>query len=350
MTMTIQERLEAFWSGERPDRIPYTIYDWEWQHTRDDPRWAELFRQGLGITWHFATHTSRRDGVEVINEDGTQDGQRLHRTRLRTPVGEVSEWFLDGWRQEFLLKTADDYRVMTWIAQHTQIEPNYENYLAQAREIGPYGVPLIHFGRTPLQTILVDYAGLEQFSFHLADFMPELRELYEALLQNFRRLVEITAGGPGRYVANLENFTAESLGPDRYREFLLPVYQECFPILQQSGKIVGTHYDGRTASCRDLIATAPMDLIESLTEPNEGDQTLPEARAAWPDKLFWCNIRVGDYQLPPKELHRKVLEMVEQAGPDGRRLAFEVSEHIPANWFDSMPVVLEALKETEKGY
>ena len=40
--------------------------------------------------------------------------------------------------------------------------------------------------------------------------------------------------------------------------------------------------------------------------------------------------------------------MVSQAAPDGRRLAFEVSEHIPVNWRESLPVVLEALKETEK--
>jgi hypothetical protein len=348
MATNIHEQLAAFWAGERPDRIPYTIYWWEQKHTRSDPRWQELFRQGLGVTWHIPAYSSKMEGVEVIAEEGTQDGQPLWRQRLLTPVGEITEWALGGWRQEHLLKTAADYRVMTWIVRHTRIEPDYAGYQARLQELTPYDVPLAYIGRTPLQTILVDYAGLEQFSYQLADCEAEIRELYAALLVNFRRIVEIAAGGPGRFVACLENFTSESLGPDRYREFLLPVYEECFPVLHQAGKIVGTHYDGRTASCKDLIAAAPMDLIESFTEPSEGDLPLPQARAAWPDKLIWSNIRVGDYQLPPAELRRKVLEMVSQAAPDGRRLALEVSEHIPVNWRESLAVVLEALKETEK--
>jgi hypothetical protein len=50
--------------------------------------------------------------------------------------------------------------------------------------------------------------------------------------------------------------------------------------------------------------------------------------------------------LPPEKLKQVVLERVEQAAPDSRRLAFEVSEQYPANWRKSIPVVLEALKET----
>ena len=53
--MNIQERLEAFWAGERPDRIPFTIYQNEWRHTASDPAWQPLYERGLGVTWHVAT-------------------------------------------------------------------------------------------------------------------------------------------------------------------------------------------------------------------------------------------------------------------------------------------------------
>jgi hypothetical protein len=135
-------------------------------------------------------------------------------------------------------------------------------------------------------------------------------------------------------------------GLKRYEEFLLPVYEECFSTLHQAGKIVGCHYDGRTASVKELIARAPIDLIESLTPPPEGDQTLAEARAVWPAKLFWSNINVSAYELPKKELQKLILERVEQAAPDGRRLAFEISEVLQDNWRESIPTVLEALQET----
>ncbi|HEY3283235.1 MAG TPA: hypothetical protein VGN26_13280 [Armatimonadota bacterium] len=346
--MTIRERLEAFWAGERPDEIPYTIYEWEWMGAREDPAWQALFDAGLGVTCHRGTFGSETPGLEVRYEDYTEAGKPWRREIQHTPVGDLTQTWEAGWHRKYLLGTAQDYRVMTWIVRHTTLAPCYDEYLQAEAELPPHAVALAYIGRTPLQTILVDWVGLEHFAFHLADFAEELQELYDALLANFRQRTEIVAAGPGRFVSNLENFTAETLGPRRYAQYLLPVYEECFPQIQAAGKIIGCHYDGRTASCKEVIARAPIDLIESLTEPMEGDQTLREARAAWPDKLFWCNIRVGDYQLPPEELRAHVLEMVRDAAPDGRRLAFEVSEHRPANWQQSMPVVLETLKETRR--
>jgi len=344
--MTIHERLEAFWAGERPDRIPYTIYHNEWRHTKDDPAWDAMFRAGLGVTCPIAACRSEEDDVEVLNTTDEVDGVTVRKQTLRTPAGEIWQTWKDGWHDQYLLKTAEDYRVMTEIVRKRRLVPHNERIEAHAREILPYGVPWLGIGRTPLQTMLVDYAGLESFAFHLVDLEEEVRALYDALLDKFRQTVELAARAPGRFVSNLENFTADSLGPSRYAQFLLPVYEECLPILHDAGKIVGCHYDGRTASCRDHIASSPIDLIESLTEPHEGDQTLSEARAAWPDKLFWSNIRVGDYELEPAALRAKVLSMVEAGSVDGRLLAFEVSEQYPANWKDSMPVVLDALRET----
>jgi hypothetical protein len=204
-------------------------------------------------------------------------------------------------------------------------------------------------GRTPLQTMLVDYAGLANFSLHLVEYPEEMQALYEALLVNFRRLVEIVAAGPGRYINVLENFTAETLGPRRFKQYLLPVYAETFGMLHQAGKVVGCHYDGKIRQVKELVAGSPVDLIESLTPPPEGDMTLAEARAAWPDKLFWSNINLGCYELPAEALRQEIICRVQGGAPDGRGLAFEVSEDTPARWRESMPVILAALNEIEFG-
>jgi hypothetical protein len=73
---------------------------------------------------------------------------------------------------------------------------------------------------------------------------------------------------------------------------------------------------------------------------------LTEAREIWPDKLFWSNLNVACYELPPEELRKEVLRRVDEAAVDGRMLAFEVSEQYPDNWKESLPVVLEALEQT----
>lgn len=346
--MNLHERIESFWSGERPDRIPYTIYSVLWRH-REEPIWQEMFRAGLGVTtpvWVIREENNMAQAEETTREE---NGRSVRIQTLRTPMGDLRQTWTNRWHDEYLLKTADDYRIMTQLIRGIRLEPSYEWIDDAEAKAQPQEILLLTLGRTPLQTILVDYAGLENFAYHLADFEEAVRDLYDALFAQFRRRVEILAKARGRYVWNLENFTAESLGPRRYEEFLLPVYEECFPILHEAGKIVGCHYDGRTASCRDVIARAPMDLIESLTEPNEGDQALGEARAAWPEKLFWCNIRQAEYDLPADELRTKMRSMVESGSVNGARLAFEVSEQLPERWRESMPVVLETLREMGDG-
>jgi hypothetical protein len=344
--MNVRERLEAFWSGERPDQIPYTIYQWEWRHTADDPGWQRLFDLGLGVTWHLPATREVTNGVEVEVQRYQQEGRLHERRTLRTPVGDIYETFVDGWRTKYLLETAADYAVMTYVVRHAQVLPDYDSFLAQERQIGPYGVALVNIHRTPMQVILVDYAGVEAFAYHLFDLEDSVQELYDALLVNFRRTVELVAEGPGRLVYLLENLSADVYGPQRYAQWHLPVYEEVFPILHSAGKVISTHYDGKLSCCKDLIARAPMDVIESLTPPPEGDLTLAAARAIWPNKCFWSNLNISSYELPPSELRALVLDRVSQAAPEGKRLAFEVSEQAPANWRESMAVVLEALRET----
>ncbi len=344
--MNTLERLGTFWAGERPDEIPYTIYHTKWQDVRDDPAWGPMFEAGLGLTFKEYPFRQENRDLDIVRHEAVENGVRVQQVIWRTSTGELSARWTDGWQQEHWLKTAEDYRVMTHIVENTTIVPDYGSFGMAQRPMEPYAVTWSMIGRTPLQEILVDLAGLESFSVHLFDYEEDVRRLYAALLDNFRRKAEIVAAGPGRFVSNLENFTAETLGPQRYEEFLLPVYEECFAALHQAGKIVGSHYDGKTASVKELIARSPIDLIESLTPPPEGDQSLAECREVWPEKLFWSNLNASIYELPPAELHRLVLDRVQEAAPDGRRLAFEISEALQVNWRDSIPVVLGALRET----
>ncbi len=344
--MRIRERLAAFWSGEQPDRIPFTTYENKIPPDWSDPVIRQMLADGLGVLRFIPTWSARYDGdVQWIEQLSWEGGRKVRQQVCRTPAGEVSALWTDDWQQKYFLETAEDYRVMIYIARHTHYAADYAAFRTQEIILPPYMVPVTRIGRTPLQTILVDYAGLENFSFHLVEYADEMQELYEALLENFRKLVEIAAEGPGRYINVIENFTAETLGPRRYKQFLLPVYEETFSALHQAGKIVGCHYDGKIASVKHLVAGSPIDLIESFTPPPEGDMTLAEARGIWPDKLLWSNINLGCYELAPDALQQEIQRRVQDGAPDRRRLAFEVSEDRPPRWRESMPVILRALSE-----
>jgi hypothetical protein len=343
--MNFTERLEAFWAGEKPDRIPYTIYQNEWKDYPGDPAWQSLYDEGLIVTWHTPSVGNVTRDVEYGNKSYVEDGKHYIRKTITTPVGEICSIDAEGWCQKHWLETEEDYRVMTYVAKHTDHVPLYEEFIARQKAIAPSGVPLVELGRSPMQVILVDYVGLENFAYHLVDFEDELMELYEALMANYRKKALMVAEGPGRFVSALENFTAETMGPVRFEKYHMPVYRELYPMIQSSGKIIGTHYDGKLQSCSRQIAEAPMDLIESLTEPPEGDMMMEECRKIWPDKLFWCNINVSAYNLPEKELQERVERLAGQGSVNGAKFAFEVSEHIPKNWRTSMPIVLRTLNE-----
>jgi hypothetical protein len=113
------------------------------------------------------------------------------------------------------------------------------------------------------------------------------------------------------------------------------------PQLIAAGKRYFVHYDGQLSAISDQIAAAPFTGIESLTEPPEGDMDYAACRAAWPDKVFWGNINISDYYLPKEQLMESVAGKRDRAGKRG--FAFEISEDLPLNWKDSIPVVLETL-------
>ena len=343
--MDVRERIEAFWAGEKPDRIPLTMYHWFAGQDGSEAEWQALYDRGLGATVHVGSVHETNDYVENIEQPYEQNGQQGVRRIMRTPRGEISATWLGGWHRKYWLETPDDYRVMTDIVSHARLEPRYDDAKAAIAGMRPWEIALIGIGRTPIQSILVDFAGLEQFGVHLFEYEAEVRELYEAMLVNVRRRFELVASGPGRYVALMENFTAETLGPKRFDQFIAPVYDELIPLLQATGKVVGCHFDGKVRSCAESIRRSPLDVIESFTGPPDGDTTLAQGRSLWPTKKFWAHLNVNSYHLPAAELRSLVQQAVRDGAPDGRGLAFEISEDLPTTWRESIPVVLDALAE-----
>jgi hypothetical protein len=358
--MTPAERVAAFWRGEEPDHIPYCVNARMWKRSDPhNPAWRSLFRMGLGVNYTVRTFSESRNHVAETKEVFAENNCSYERTVLRTPVGEIYKIDRiaynrynerDAWTQKHWIENLHDYRVMVYILENTSIEPDFANFHAQQEriksEVGENGIVRIGIGRTPLQSIIVDLLGLENFGFHLCDYYEQLMKLYEALLRNFSRKAEYAASGPGTFIWLLENFSSDTVGPQRYEDLILNVYRKHFPAFHTAGKVVGVHYDGKLKACKELIADAPIDVIESLTPPPEGDMSLEECRDAWPDKSLWSNINVSAYSLDRDRLIRLVMENTEKASVNGRRLAFELSEDLPKNWEESVPIVLRALMQS----
>lgn len=352
--MTTRKDLISVLNGDTPELTPYSIDEWFFTHPKYDfNEWRPLFDQGLGLCIDCSTMELVEHGVENI-VDYKVDGDRIYKThRKKTSVGtlksvtvnSVSEPRLIDWNYEYWIKELKDYKIRQWIVEHTEVVPKYDEFEKAEERAGNIGVTIVIGGKTPAMSIQTDYAGEEKFALDIALEVDELFELYEAEKKLFLEYNRVIAAGPGNFVRWLENLTIRMIGPKRYMNLLVPVYDEAVPVLEAGGKRVLVHYDGELKAIADQIAIAPFHIIEALTEPPEGNMMLDDCRAAWPDKSIWSNINVGLYSLPEGDLREAVIAKRERGGK--KALAFEISEDVPENWQESIPVVLRALCELE---
>jgi len=340
--MTTRELLIAALNGETPERTPLSAYSWMLDDRNSD-RWRRVLDGGLGLCEHCSTVKHVEHGVKNSEEERT-DKDTVYRTyKKETPVGAIRKVTANGWHYEDWIKTPEDYKVMGWIIENTELVAQYDEYEKADALVGDYGVPVVTGSRTPAMSINVDWAGTEQFCLDVALEVPELFDLYKAGKKLFIEETKLIAAGPGRFVKWFENLTISMLGPDRYRDLLASVYNECVPILENAGKRVMVHYDGELGVIADQIAEAPYHIVESLTEPPEGDLNYDQCRKLWPDKTLWANINVELYYGDPEKLRSEVAAKRERAGK--KAFAFEISEKLPENWEDSVPVVLDILEQ-----
>lgn len=351
---TVRENMIEALEGREPEVTPYAVYDWnmgvirsdELRDKMRDSGWQPLLERGLGIVHHCPVLEAVEEGVETVTEERKENDGVYSVITKKTPVGEIRKITRDGWHYEDWIKSTEDYKVCTWIAEHTRLEAHPVRCSAAESAVGEQGIVLMTgvgnwTHRTPAMQINVDLAGTEKFCMDVAMEEPALLELYEAKKKLFLEEQTLLAEMPGRYVNWLENLTIAMLGPQRYRELLVNVYNEGVPILEGGDKRVFVHYDGELSCIADDIATAPFHGIDSLTEPPEGDLLYDECRAKWPDKVFMANINVALYAEPEEVLRQAVIDKRERAGKRG--LLFEISEDRPADWQRTVGVVLDTL-------
>jgi hypothetical protein len=345
----IRERLENALSGQPITYPVYVVYDLFYH--RWDLDWEMLFGLGLGQINHANLLEYDFPHLEIKESRKEKDGKTYRDVTWVTDQGELHEWYIDYWRQEYFVKKPEDYRVLALAFSDVKVKATDKYFEASENELGGRGITLGQLGdmpaksRSPFQRVQVDFAELEQFSVDAITEQPELMELLEVLtefkLKEFREAVKTKAP----IIKLWENLSIETMGPTLFRKHLASFYEKVFEILEGTGKKIVTHYDGKLKCIAGDIAHLSIDGIDSLTPPPEGDMTIAEARQAWPNKFFWLNPSLSWFSMPLEELKVNIRQMVRDAGP--ARFCLEISENRPPNWEKTIPAVLEVLNETQ---
>lgn len=336
---SIRGRFERALAGEPIEWPVYAVYDWFVQHRPID--WPSLFAQGLGQINHANLLEIVRPNLQIV--ETTQQTERGLRRDVRwiTDQGELHEYYLGEWRQEYLVKKPDDYRILRRALEGSQFTATDALFQQSETALGDGGITVGQIWRTPLMEVQIDLAGLERCSLDLADEHPALMELLELMtdlvLQQFREAVKTSA----KYIKLWENLSIETIGRRQYLRHLTPLYHNIFEILDPAGKRLLVHYDGKLRLiCKDIAALA-IDGIDSFTPPPEGDMSVTEARELWPDKFLWLHPPLGWYRESQAELSGRIRRMVADAG--AKRFCLMISEDVPPGWERTVPEVLRTL-------
>jgi hypothetical protein len=341
-------RLDAAIQGKQGIQPVYAVYDW-FVKNRPHVDWPWLFELGLGQINHANLIRYEHPNLRIVETISQVDDQPRRDVRWITDVGELHEWYLDNWRQEYFIKTPDDYRIMRRAWEGVKVVADETAFLMAEKEVGDNGVTLgtlggVGFGRTPMMVLQVDWCGLGQWSVDLADELPVMMELMEFLnevnLETFRQAALTSA----QQIKLWENLSIQTLGTSRYRRYLVPHYSKILSILNAARKRLVVHYDGQLRAVADEIAMLDFDGIDSFTPHPEGDMTAAEARQRWPDKMLWCHPPLGWYREHTEILGSRIKEMIKDAGPT--RFCLMISEEIPPEWRQTVPKVMTVVRES----
>jgi len=345
--MTPRQRVLAVLRGERPDKVPFTIYECMIPQCAVERR---LRNEGLCIV-NRRHNPLACETPNCIEESCryTENGRPRVRTVTRTPVGEVSTVAEPAgftvWTLERLFKGPEDYAPLLYMIRDRQYRPAYEAYVEAERWMGEDVILRGGVGSSPLHRIMIHWMGVETFAVEWAERRDEVLKLEAAWRRSQEPAYELLADSPVTHANFGGNETPEVMGPQRYRDFCVPLYQQCAEVFHAKGKLLGSHLDGNNRAWADAVAVSGLDYVEAFTPAPDTDLTLAEALSAWPDKVLWINFPSSVHLAPVEEIRRVAREIVD-LGRRTNRVIIGITEDMPPDrWQESLLAISEAVNE-----
>ena len=347
--MNVKERILTTMNWGIPDRVPLTVYDWMVPRGLTE----RLLREsGVGLITRLPAHRVEHREVEIITREYWESGRPFIRRTIRTPVGEVWQtlepdraYGTSNWIHEHFIKEPDDYRVMECYFRDARYRDNYDIIRESQRRMGSDGIVLVRVAKSPIQEMLYQLMGLEQFSEDYHMRRDRFDSLHATMVERYAELYDLAAESPVEILQLGDNITSDVVGKERFRAYLMPEYAKLMKRLAGTGKKLAVHMDGRLKSLKQDIADAEFDIVEALTPSPMGDVSVKEAREAWPNKALWINFTSSMHIEPPDVIERHTRQLLEEAGTN-RGFAISVTEDAPVEALEkSLSVISRVLGE-----
>jgi len=319
-------------AGERPDRVPFIIWNNKLPSPEIERRLLEL---GACIIVKSTVWHSRLEGIDVRRESlpPTADGQARTRTVYRTSAGEVSDISISmpgtSWCEKHLFNSPADYDALEALLRARRYTPAFDAFrAADARYPGACLArpATVH---SPLHEVIYEILGIENFCLEWADNRERVLRLVELMAADVDQRVQLMAESPAQICIIDGNTEISVVGLPLYREFYLPHIERSCKTLHAAGKFAGAHLDGNNRLIVNEVAGTALDFIESFTPPPDCDLPLAAARRAWPEKTFMINFPSSLHLQGAEAIRSHARRLLEEGAGDGRRFMVGVIEDVP---------------------
>ena len=349
--MTPRERVEAALLGHWADQVPFTAYFNKFFSSQVE---RELRNNGFCIVESyrvqpFVVETS--NVTEKIIYYRGEDGVTRIRRVMETPEGAISAVgqqlpnhpMMPGqylpWHEEYFFKGPEDYSSIASMVRNRRYVPDYTTFRRAQEQAGGDVFILPDFGYSPLQEIIIEIMGIEQFSIEWHFRRDEVMKLYQVLTEDRRKLYPVLADSPALLVNYGGNVSPEVVGLDRFEKYVLPHYDELAEMLHERGKLLSVHLDANNKLFAAAIGQSKIDCIEAFTPYPNSDMSIAEARAAWPGKTLWINFPSAAHLQEPAAVEETTRQILREAAP-GDRFIIGVTETVPVDkWQQSFSAI-----------
>jgi len=344
--MTPRQRVETVLRQDVPDKTPLTMYKGMVPQCAVE---RQLRNDGLCIVTGSGVFTTKTPNVTRETRHYTENDLPRVRTVIHTPVGDLTA--LDqpadftSWRLEKLFKRPEDYKPLLFMINDQHHEPNYEAFLKAEKAFGEDAILRAGIGLTPLHEIMIHWMGVETFAVEWAERRDEILRLYDAMVEQHRRIYPLVAQSPALHANYGGNEVPEVMGLERFEKYVVPLYNEAGEAFHRHGKLLGAHLDGNNKLWAKAVADSALDYVEAFTPAPNSDMTVAAALAAWPGKVLWINFPSSLHLASIETIEATTRQMIREAAP-GNRFLIGITEDIPEDrWQGNMLAIARVINQ-----
>ena len=350
-TLTPRKRVEIALRGGHADVVPFTVYEYKLPQCELE---RKLRNRGLCIVERRApVYKTHRPNCRMTQEVYWEDDKRFTRTHWETPGGTLTMLYeaadFTSWAHGKMFKTPDDYKAILALIRDECYEPCYDEFVRRERECGEDAILRVGFGSEPLQALISgNIMKMEDFCIQWMDNRDEILKLYDAIVENRRKVYPLVAESPALHANYGGNVVSEIVSPEIFEKYYAPNYNEAAEVMHSRGKLIGSHFDDDCRNLAKVIGETDLDYIEAFTPAPETDMTLAEARAAWPDKVLWINFSSSVHLRSDEKVETFTVEMLSELDSVDGLLVGITEDMPPERHLNSCRAIMDGLARHAK--